>query len=154
MVLIIITAILIADQFSKFIVTRLLEPNQSIQVIKGLFYISLVHNRGAAFGILKDRLPVLILVALFTVFLILRSFGKENKTGGLYNLSLSLILAGAIGNLVDRIIRGYVIDFIDFRVWPVFNIADSAITIGACILGWQLIRSPGHQVTRSPGQKH
>lgn len=62
----------------------------------------------------------------------------------MYRLALGLILAGALGNLIDRIFLGYVIDFLDFRIWPVFNLADSAITIGAILLGW-LILSPKKQ---------
>jgi len=64
---------------------------------------------------------------------------KHNKNRKSYNIFLSLILAGALGNLVDRVFFGYVIDFLDFRIWPVFNIADSAISIGAILLGWSIL---------------
>ena len=64
---------------------------------------------------------------------------KSNIQKKSYIISLSLILAGALGNLIDRVFYGYVIDFLDFRIWPVFNVADSAITIGAIMLGWLII---------------
>jgi signal peptidase II len=64
---------------------------------------------------------------------------KESRKVSLYSASLGFILAGTIGNLIDRLRFGYVIDFLDFRIWPVFNIADSAITIGAIVLGWCII---------------
>ena len=75
---------------------------------------------------------------LIAIILIWRAL-KSNRYSKTYTIALSLILAGALGNLIDRLLYGYVIDFLDFRVWPVFNVADSAITIGAVILGWVIL---------------
>ena len=99
-----------------------------------------MHNRGAAFGILKNQLPLFIATALFAVVLIIVNL-KESaaRQPRIYRLALALILSGALGNLVDRLLHGYIIDFLDFRVWPVFNIADSAITIGTILLGYSLL---------------
>ncbi len=135
MIFIIVILILSLDQLTKFIVSSKLSLYQSMPVIKGIFCISLVHNRGAAFGLFRDQIYLFILTALFAIILIYLSL-KENKKISLYSASLGLILAGTIGNLIDRLRFGYVVDFLDFRIWPVFNVADSAITIGAILLGW------------------
>jgi signal peptidase II len=138
MILIIVFSILSLDQISKYIITRNLQLNQSIPVISGIFNLTLVHNRGAAFGLLKNQLPVFIVTAIVAVVLMLFTL-KNKKHKAIYAFALSLILAGALGNLIDRLFFGYVIDFLDFRIWPVFNIADSAITFGAIILGYSIL---------------
>ena len=140
--MIIIILILGLDQLTKLLINKNLTLNQSIPILKGIFHLTLVHNRGAAFGLLRNQIILLIFVSFFTILLIyfnLRKSGRDKKFS-LYKLSLSFILAGALGNLVDRLYFGYVIDFLDLRVWPVFNVADSAITIGAILLGWSLLK--------------
>lgn len=137
---IIITVILALDQFSKFIVTKKLLLHQPFAVIKGVFSLTLVHNRGAAFGILNNQVPLFIITSLFAVALLYSQIRKNNKKGlSLYTLSLSLILSGALGNLIDRASLGYVIDFLDFHIWPVFNVADSAISVGTVLLGYSIL---------------
>ncbi len=136
---IIVLGILSLDQITKIIATKALIPSCSIDVIKGFLYFTLVHNRGAAFGILKNQVPLFILTSLIAIALTYVQM-RKNRSFGLYQLSLSLILAGAVGNLIDRIFLGYVVDFIDFRIWPVFNIADSAITVGAVLLAWTILK--------------
>lgn len=138
MIFIIVFAILSLDQLSKFIITRYLSQNQTIPLIKGVFHLTLIHNRGAAFGILKNQVPLFIFTSILAIILIYVSL-KKNKHRKAYSVALSLILAGALGNLIDRLFFGYVIDFLDFRIWPVFNIADSAITIAALLLGWEIL---------------
>lgn len=140
MIFIIVIFILSLDQLTKFLVTKNLSLNQSIPVIKGIFHLSLIHNRGGAFGILKNQVPIFILTSIFAIILIYFNL-KSSKQKKFYSISLSLILAGALGNLIDRLFLGYVIDFLDLRIWPVFNVADSAITIGAVLLGWCILRS-------------
>ena len=138
MIFIIVLATLSLDQLTKFLITKNLFQNQSIPIIKGIFHITLVHNRGAAFGILKNQIPLFIITSLFAIILIYFNL-KKNKQSKSHSIALSLILAGALGNLIDRLFFGYVIDFLDFRIWPVFNMADSAITIGAILLGWSIL---------------
>ncbi|MBU3959003.1 MAG: signal peptidase II [Candidatus Omnitrophica bacterium] len=136
-----ILLVLFLDQLSKFLATKKLILNKSLPVLKGIFHLTLVHNRGAAFGILKDQIPLFIFISLFAVALAVFKLNKSRyKKFSIYNVSLSLILAGALGNLIDRLFLGYVVDFLDFRIWPVFNIADSAITIGAILLGWSILK--------------
>lgn len=138
MIFIIVLVTLSLDQLTKFLITKNLFQNQSIPIIRGIFHITLVHNRGAAFGILKNQIPLFIITSLFAIILIYFNL-KENRQSKSYSSALSLILAGALGNLIDRLFFGYVIDFLDFRIWPVFNMADSAITIGAILLGYSIL---------------
>ncbi|MCX5708913.1 MAG: signal peptidase II [Candidatus Omnitrophica bacterium] len=142
MMIILIILIIGLDQFTKFILNNNLVLNSPYPVIKGFFYLTLVHNKGAAFGILKNQILLFILSSIFAIILIyfnLKKSRNKNKLS-LNDLALGLIFSGAIGNLVDRLFLGYVVDFLDFRVWPVFNVADSAITVGAVLLGWSLLK--------------
>ena len=122
--------ILVFDQLSKIIVSKNIE--KSVPIINNFFYLTYIRNTGAGFGILKGQNIMLIFIAIMVVGAILFYYDKlqDNMT----HYSIGLILGGIIGNLVDRIRLGFVIDFLDFRVWPAFNIADSAITIGAILL--------------------
>jgi len=141
MVLIIVAFILFVDQVTKFLVVKNLSLHQSLPLIKGVLHLTLVHNRGAAFGLFKGLSIFFILAAALAVVLIylnLKKLGWRKIT--LAVAGLSLILAGALGNLIDRLMLGYVIDFLDLRIWPVFNVADSAITIGAALLAYSIIR--------------
>jgi len=133
-------AVIGLDQFTKFLILKFLSENQSIPIIKNIFHLTLVKNTGAAFGIFKDFNFFLIVVSLLTVILISINF-KKLSYNSKPKICLILILSGATGNLIDRLRYGYVIDFLDFRIWPVFNIADSSITMGAILLGYSLLKS-------------
>jgi signal peptidase II len=139
--LIVVLVVLSCDQLSKSIIINKLSLHQSIPLIKGIFHLTLVYNRGAAFGILKNQTPLFIITSLVAVVLIYLNYKKNRERKSFsYDLSLALILAGALGNLIDRLFLGYVIDFLDFRIWPVFNIADSAITAGAFLLAYLMLQ--------------
>jgi len=99
-----------------------------------------IRNTGAGFGILPNQQEILIWISFIVIGLIFFYYGKipEKKS---VQLSIGLILGGTIGNLIDRVMRNYVIDFIDLKFWPSFNIADSAITVGAGILIIYLIKN-------------
>ncbi|HAZ08084.1 MAG TPA: signal peptidase II [Elusimicrobia bacterium] len=140
--LITVVVIIFLDRLSKIFFSKLLSAGESLPIIKNVFHMTLVHNTGIAFGLFKDQGIVFIIIPVIAVILLIFNifYYKNNKElSRTYILGFSLILGGAIGNLVDRINYGYVIDFIDFRFWPVFNIADSAITIGAIIIGIKCI---------------
>ena len=142
MIFIITLSILFTDQLTKLLATQKLLLNQSTPLIKGIFHLTLIHNRGAAFGILKNQAPFFIFISILAVILIYLALrNNKYKEYSFYNISLALILAGALGNLIDRLRLGYVIDFLDFRIWPIFNVADSAITIGAILLGWSILKN-------------
>lgn len=136
-----IAAILLVDQFSKFLILKYLGLNATYVVIKGIFSITPTLNTGGGFGILPDQTFLFILISIITIIFIIYTLLSRKLKGKIFVYSISMILAGALGNLVDRLRLGAVIDFIDFKVWPVFNIADSSITIGVIILAWQLLKS-------------
>ena len=139
MIFVISLSIIASDQLTKWIIAKKMLVHQSYPVIRNIFHITLVHNRGAAFGILKNQVPFFIFTALVTIALLYTTLKKHTRFS-LPGVSLALILGGAVGNLIDRLFLGYVIDFLDFRVWPVFNIADSAITIGALLLAYSIFK--------------
>ena len=129
-----VLSVVILDQLTKFFIIQNLDPGKSIEVIRGIFHLTLVHNSGAAFGILKNETPLFIATSILAAIFIVIYIKKRTRPFFLRDAGLALILGGALGNLIDRLRFGYVIDFLDFKIWPVFNIADSAVTIGACLL--------------------
>lgn len=124
------TLIILLDQLTKYLISKYLNLNQSIPLIKNILHITYLQNTGAGFGMLKGWNTILIFLSLIIIGLILFYFDKITKEKQIF-IPIALILGGAIGNLINRIFLGHVIDFIDFRIWPAFNIADSCITIGA-----------------------
>ena len=142
----IITVFLVVffDRITKVFFTHVLAEGESLPIIRNVLHMTLVHNTGIAFGLFKGQDFVFIVVPVIAIILLAYNiyYYKYNneKLSRAYIVAISLILGGAIGNLVDRIYFGHVIDFIDFRVWPVFNIADSAITIGAVIIALNCLK--------------
>jgi len=138
MIFIIVSSVIFFDQLSKFFAIRFLQLNTPVALIKNFLYLTLVNNRGAAFGMLKNHLLLFVAISFFAILFIFLHL-KNKKHPFIFKISLSLILSGAAGNLIDRLRFGYVVDFLDFRIWPVFNLADSALTIGALLLSWELL---------------
>ena len=135
--LVTVFGVVVADRLTKILFSNILHVGESLPVINKVFHFTLVHNTGIAFGLFKDNGLVFLIIPIIAVVLLGYNLYYYHKVGELdhfYILGFSMILGGAIGNLIDRIMIGHVIDFIDLRVWPVFNVADSAITIGACII--------------------
>ena len=133
-----------ADQLSKLLIVTSLQLGHTINLVPGFFNFTLVHNPGAAFGFLATvspswREPFFLIVPAGTLLLIFLYFLRLKEWQSFSIYSLSLIMGGAIGNLVDRLRLGYVIDFLDFH-WrfqihfPAFNVADSAITVGVGLI--------------------
>lgn len=133
---VIATVVFLTDFFLKGYL-RAKFPFHSIPVIKNIFHITLVFNRGAAFGILQKSTTFLIYAGIVFILLFFILMKKEKKKSTLFLIACGLIIGGAFSNLWDRLYLGYVVDYIDFRVWPVFNISDSCITIGAGLLFWE-----------------
>lgn len=131
---IIIFALILIDQITKYLIRINFQEGETLPIISDIFRLTYVRNRGAAFSIFENieivtiLIPIVI-IALTMVFLI----HYKNKISKAMLISISLIISGGLSNLIDRIIFGYVTDMIDFRFFPVFNIADIAVTIG-CIL--------------------
>ena len=123
------------DQWSKMWTRSHMALHESIPLIPDIFHLTYVHNYGAAFSILQNKQVFLILITACAIALILIYIFTERKHMSAWVLvSLSLVAGGGIGNLIDRIVNGYVVDMLDFRLWsPVFNVADIGVTCG-CIL--------------------
>ena len=133
--------ILSADQLSKFLFVASFTPGQSRPLLPPLVYLTYVQNTGAAFGLFKGQQLLFIGISVGVIVWIVSELrGQRRPPHPLVGWAYGLILGGAAGNLIDRLRFGYVIDFIDLRVWPVFNIGDSALTIGVTLLIWQSFR--------------
>jgi signal peptidase II len=139
--------ILVIDQLTKLYIDRTMQLYQSITVIDGLFNITYLRNKGAAFSFLSDtswRLPFFILATVIAIIAIMVAFKKLRDEQRFAAVSLTLILAGAVGNLIDRVRLGEVIDFLDVywgrHHWPAFNVADSAICVGVALLALDMFR--------------
>ena len=139
--LIVACAVFLLDRVTKVVALGLLHEGRSIPVAPGALHITLVFNKGIAFGLFGKAATFVIPASMLTIALIGSYALGSHKGGHPAWISCGLILGGAIGNLYDRLRYGHVIDFLDFRVWPVFNIADSAITIGAVLLAWEIINN-------------
>lgn len=147
-VLIIVSIItLVLDQATKLYIARTLPLHTMISVIENFFTITYLRNKGAAFGMLATspwRLPFFILVSLVAGAVIIVVINKLRDDQKIASFALSLIFAGALGNLIDRISYGEVIDFIYVHwydhYWPAFNVADSAICVGVFLLALDMIR--------------
>lgn len=126
-------AVLLLDQLTKGVVRALLEPGQSAPA-DGWFRFTHVTNTGAAFGLFPNQSVFLLVTTFIGVAAILLYYLNPPMSSPFLTLSLGLQLGGAMGNLVDRLRLGHVTDFLDFRVWPVFNLADSAIVVGVAVL--------------------
>lgn len=132
---------LILDQASKYYVQTHMDLGQSIVVVPGLFHWTYILNHGAAFGILRDqRIFFLAIVVILLVCLAYKY--KEIAKGPSYlKLGTGLLLAGALGNAIDRFVQDGVIDFFDFLIWPIFNVADIGIVIGIFLVAYYMIAS-------------
>ncbi|TBR23685.1 signal peptidase II [bacterium] len=132
-----VAAVVLLDRLSKVWAQRWLEPRGEVPVLP-FFHLTYVENTGAAWGMFANRNGLLVAVSLALLGGLLwarRSWPQENRWA---RWGAMLVVGGALGNLHDRLALGAVIDFLDFRVWPVFNVADSCISVGACALAWGL----------------
>ena len=129
--------VFLADQITKTAVMWFL-PDTPVKITP-FFQLRYVENTGAAFGMMQGGNLVLIFIMLAIIAYILKSWKELCAHGAAVRWGCVFILAGAIGNLYDRIMLGYVVDFLDFLVWPVFNVADSFITVGGCLFAWSLL---------------
>lgn len=131
----IVIGVILLDHLVKYAVASQMVPGESIPVISEIFHITYVQNRGAAFSMMQGQWVFLILLpcaAILTALIIL--FWKRKNWNICMNLAIAFICGGGLGNLIDRITQGYVVDLFDFRVFPVFNIADIFICVGCGLL--------------------
>ncbi len=138
-----VPAIVLLDQFSKFLAVKYLEPIGSYPLIKDIFHLTYVKNDGAAFSLFSDKQLFLILVTLVVICLILGLMFKSIQEGATpwLILSLAMISGGAIGNLIDRMRLNYVIDYFEFRFinFAIFNVADVFIVMGTLLLCYLIL---------------
>jgi signal peptidase II len=148
---IVLAAVTLAlDRWTKALIQKRFDLNESISVIDGLFNITYVRNTGVAFGIFDPlSLPAKsVLLSVFTAVaavVVITYSVRSSLRNRLLQFALALVLGGALGNLYDRLVYGYVVDFLEFYVrtyhWPSFNVADSAISIGVILLALEILRN-------------
>jgi len=140
--------VVLIDQVSKALILKYLPVHHSISVVAGFFDITHIHNPGGAFGLMANmgagiRTVVFLFISSLAVGLIFYLYIKTPRTHSFLAIGFALIFGGAIGNLIDRVRFGFVVDFLDVYVkslhWPAFNIADSAITVGILIFIFHLL---------------
>lgn len=129
---------LIVDQITKILVVNSLVPGKNIEIIKNIFSIIYTNNTGAAFSILLGKRIFLIVVAVLIIGVLLYYIKRNKIEKKIDIIALSFVIGGSLGNLIDRIVRGYVIDFISIKLgnynFPIFNVADILIVIGVFLL--------------------
>ncbi len=151
------------DQASKIWIDSELTYADRIPVLEGFFYITHVRNPGAAFGLFNDGPPLLRMtlfvgVSIVAILIVLSFFRRLAPGEKLSSLALGLILGGAVGNLIDRVTRGEVVDFLHFRLWhgyswPDFNFADTFIVVGVALLVLELLATEGEGAASEGGSK-
>lgn len=136
--------IVMIDQLVKLLIINTLKLNESIEIMKNFIYITYVQNEGAAWNIFYGNRWFLILFSFVAIFVVIKYFLLDSNITKSELIGYSLILGGITGNLIDRIVHGYIIDYIDTYIFeynfPVFNIADSCIVIGVIIVIWTLYK--------------
>lgn len=145
-------AVLVLDHATKWLARARLDPERAIEVIPGYLRISYVSNTGIAFGLFRDldspwKPHVLAAMAIVAVIVILVYSFRMPSSRLLLQSALAVIMGGILGNFADRVLHGYVVDFIEFHVrdafhWPTFNVADSAITVGIGLLLIDAVKNP------------
>lgn len=157
--LLIAGGVVLLDRLAKWAVERRISLHDSIQIIPGFFRLTRVENRGAAFGLFADspsewKIATLILFSVLALVVVSALLWKNTRSLCTTGVGLSLILGGAVGNLWDRLASGHVTDFLLFYIgqyqWPAFNIADSAIVVGAALLVFEIlfVKEPAQEKAR------
>ncbi|WP_163468404.1 signal peptidase II [Fusobacterium sp. IOR10] len=143
-----IVMLVLIDQLTKFLVDNSMFLGDTLEIIPNFFHITYVQNRGIAFGVFQGKINIISVITVLAIILLLiyfiRTF-KENKK--IENVSYLLIVSGAIGNMIDRVFRGYVVDMIDFRgIWSfVFNMSDVYINIGVALIILDMFLKKDHK---------
>lgn len=134
----IVIAILLLDQWTKWLVVKKMQLHESITLIDSFLYITSHRNKGAAWGILQNQMLFFYIITVIVVIIIIYYLHKHAKNHRLLGVALSFILGGALGNFIDRLFRKEVVDFIDVMIfnydYPIFNVADSFLVIGVILV--------------------
>ena len=126
-------AVILCDQLLKLLIRREMALGQSIPIIQGVFHLTYLQNTGAGFGMLQGKTMLLIWFSVMAVGALLYWYDTLPKTR-LRPIALGLIIGGTVSNVIDRAVLGSVTDFLDFRIWPVFNLGDACLCIGVLLL--------------------
>ena len=146
--------VIIIDQATKYWIQSRMAYGESSPVIREVFHITYILNPGAAFGILENKTWFFIAVALILLVGVAYLYPRLPANQPIVKLGAGLLVGGAIGNLIDRVRIGYVIDFFDFRIWPIFNVADICIVCGVACLAYYLLLTPDETESVSPEKDH
>ena len=138
-------AVALLDQATKLLVITLMTPGQSFPVLGSVMSLTRAHNTGAFFSLFSSASGALTVVGAVLALAVLLWGWRSAATHPEMVAPLALVLGGAVGNLVDRIARGQVVDFLDFHFWPVFNVADIALTLGVFSAAWRMMRPTARQ---------
>lgn len=136
--------VILLDQVTKALALTFLVPGESQPIFPNIFHLTLVENQGIAFGLFQGSDRILFILITVSIAVLIWIGFRSNRARLRTQAALGLILGGAVGNWVDRIRAGAVIDFLDFRIWPVFNVADMAITVGVGLFLLDLLRKQKH----------
>ncbi|AYD40621.1 signal peptidase II [Clostridium fermenticellae] len=145
----VVIVVLILDRITKLWALNILTKVPEIVILKNIFGFSYLENRGAAFGILQNRVILLVVITFIVIAGVIYYFLRYKPNSRILKISIALILGGAVGNLFDRIFYGYVVDFIlvhyrDIYYFPTFNVADVTVVIGTSLLAFYLIKEDGY----------
>lgn len=132
--IVLVLGIIFMDQLSKYMIETHMELGMSLPLLPDIFHITYILNPGAAFGILENQRWFFILIAVLLLVIVGWLYPKLKAEHRVMRFGVALLVGGAVGNLIDRVKTGYVVDFFDFRIWPIFNIADIAIVIGVVFI--------------------
>ncbi len=133
------TLLIIIDQTIKYLVHNNIVLGQLYPLIEDFLYITYVRNTGIAFGLFKNNNIFMIILISFIILVLLYLYKKEESKVFTLSIPVTLLISGAIGNLIDRIYYGFIIDYINFPFWPAFNLADSLVVIGSILLAFHLL---------------
>lgn len=137
--ILVVFCVVAIDQITKYLVVSNMTEGMSIPILEHVFHLTFVLNPGAAFGMLENNREFFIIMALAVLTLVVYMRKSILEEPLEIQLGIALFVGGALGNLIDRIQTGLVVDFFDFRIWPVFNMADIAICVGVGVIIWSII---------------
>lgn len=139
MIIIIGLIFVFIDQLIKYMILNDFILGHSMSIIEDFLYITYIKNTGIAFGLFKNNNIFMVIVISIIIIVLLFFYYHEKKKSLVLSISIMFLVSGAIGNLIDRIIRGFIIDYINFTFWPAFNLADTLIVVGSFLLGFYII---------------
>lgn len=142
-------SILALDQITKFLVVKFMDYGESIPIIENFLSITSHRNSGAAWGMLQGKMWLFYIITVFVIIMLVYFYKKEATDNLLLQLSLTMLIAGALGNFIDRVLFQEVVDMIDTMIFsydfPIFNVADSSLTIGVILMLFQFFTERGEQ---------